>query len=246
MARSSTDSSVVLGYREAILRTRTDDTGLRLKLAEGLVESEQFSRALGVLNEIKGPTGAQDRSRCLKVRYRALKGALAAMPAGIPELKPLLADFSRVTRDLAINGSQAAELQRMAAEAKAFGDRETAAFLIGKYAALSSGQKYGAGEIAPDYYREKARSCFNAMRKANGQEQRRDLFAKGVRFLQSGNLAVEALAAGEANIAGLASDRDTLLLMTKLALAAGKPDIAQRYISKALGLDRVRNQAGDW
>ena len=244
MARSSAAGAVVLGYREAILRARPEDTVLRIRLAEGLVAAGQFSRALAVLNEHKDPTGAQDRLRCLKVRYRALKGCLRAMPAGIPEWKSMLEDFSGVTRELAKNGPEPAELQQMVTEAQAFGAKETADFLAGKYAELTAGLQNRAGGMTPDYYRENARFCFNAMRTAKGHEQRRSLFAKGVRFLQSGNLAGEALVAGEAHMDGLATDRDTLLLMTKVALAAGKPDIAQRYISRALGMDRGRNLAG--
>ncbi len=241
MALDTSASPVVLGYRQVMLRQHPHDVQARMLLAEGLIESGQFSAALGVLNENGDPLPAKELLRWNRARYHALRGVLAASKAGTAERKRMLADFSSVVRELAKIDPRPSELWGMAAEAKTFGDGATAALLDDLIAAGTLGQ----GGTAPDYYRRNARGFFEAMQKAKRLELRRGLFAKGVRLLQAGNLAGEALAAGEANIGGLATDRDTLLLMTRVALAAGRPDIAQRYIRKALGMDRERNEAGD-
>jgi hypothetical protein len=76
------------------------------------------------------------------------------------------------------------------------------------------------------------------MKGARNVAERRILFMKGVGSLVAGNLPAEALKEGEANLAGLQSDREALLFMTKIGLAAGKPGAAQRFIAGALGMRR--------
>lgn len=216
MGRSSARSPLVLSYREAFLRTRPADAELRLKLAEGLTASAQFGRALKVLGGHDGSWG-QNRQMYLKVRYRALKGLLASSGLSAAEKEHLEVDYSGVVRELnSINPGLLAQQKSMAA----------------------------AGGTSPETYRERARGVFRSMKEAGSVSNRRDLFMKGVKSLQAGNLPIEALSAGEANISGLESDRETLLFMTRIALAAGKPGIAQRYISRALGMHSGRNQDG--
>jgi hypothetical protein len=248
MANSGDSSTVALGYREAMLRARPADMKLRMEFAEGLVESGQFHKALDVLNECEGFLSAQDRGRYLKTRYRALKGILFAGGAGGSDSKPLSKDFSRVVRELAESGANTRALGRMYWEAKEIGEMETASLLSRKYSVITDTPVGGAdgispGDGSPDYYREQARLAFASMGKAKGIEERRSLFMRGVRFLQSGNLVGEALAAGEAHIHGLESDRQVLLFMTKIALAAGKPAVAERYIRKALRMGPARETA---
>ena len=215
MARSPARSRLVLSYREAFLRTRPADSGLRIKLAEGLTETEQFARALKILDEHQG-SWRKRREDYLKVRYRALKGRLSTGTMTAAERNYLGDECSRVARELnAINPG----------------------FLAQARSAASVG-------TTPDYYRERARGFFRSMKESDSVAKRRVFFMKGVKSLQAGNLPVEALAEGEANIHGLESDRDTLLFMTRIALAAGKPGIAQRFVSRALGMHSGRNQDG--
>ncbi len=215
MGRSPARSRLVLSYREAFLRTRPYDSALRIKLAEGLTESEQFVRAMKVLDEHQGSWRKQ-REGYLKVRYRALKGRLSTGTMTAAERNYLEDECSWVARELtAINPGFLAQAQSVAP--------------VG---------------TTPDSYRERAREFFGSMKEAGSVAKRRDLFMKGVKSLQAGNLPVDALSEGEANMSGLESDRDTLLFMTRIALAAGKPEIAQRFISRALGMHSGRNQDG--
>ena len=251
MEKSAEPSAVALNYREAMLRARPADMNLRMEFAEGLAESRQFPRALHVLNECEGLIAKETRTRYLGVRYRVLKGILFSAGADAGERKRLSGDFSRVVRELAERGAVSREVGRMAWEARAIGDNGTASILLRRYAVLNAGRRQGGDGFAPlaeglpGHYREEARLCFVSMKKAKGLSERRELFMRGVRLLQSGNLAGEALAAGEANISGVESDRQVLLFMTKIALAAGKPAIAERYIKKALGMERRQVKAAE-
>jgi hypothetical protein len=97
--------------------------------------------------------------------------------------------------------------------------------------------------IARRDYRGAAAINFADMLKSRDLSQRRRFFQSGVRALQSGNLIAEALAAGENHINGLADDKDTLLFMARLALAANRPDRSQFYIRRALGMFSVEGGA---
>ena len=88
----------------------------------------------------------------------------------------------------------------------------------------------------PDAYRRRAQQVFNQMSTATSLEQRRTLFFRALRILQEGNLLLEALAAANAHIGRLAGDRETLIFLTRLALSANRPDLAQVYVRQALGL----------
>ena len=88
----------------------------------------------------------------------------------------------------------------------------------------------------PDAYRRRAQSAFDQMNTAASLEQRRTLFFRAIRILQEGNLLMEALTAADAHIGRLAGDRETLIFLTRLALSANRPDLAQVYIRRALGL----------
>lgn len=216
MARSPAKSRLVLSYREAFLRTMPYDSGLRVKLAEGLTESGQFKRALKVLDEHEG-TWLKHREGYLKVRYRALKGRLESKALTPGERNQLQDEFSRVAREL---------------------DSVNPAFLAREKSLAT------AGTTAPESYLERARRYFGAMKEAGSVAKRRELFMKGVKALQSGNLPVEALTEGEANMTGLESDRETLLFMTRIALGAGRPAAAQRFISRALGMHHGPGRGG--
>lgn len=61
-------------------------------------------------------------------------------------------------------------------------------------------------------------------------------YLAAARALQSGNQPVAALALAERELGDLADDSEVLLFITNLARAAGRPDIAQRYVRRLLRL----------
>lgn len=61
-------------------------------------------------------------------------------------------------------------------------------------------------------------------------------FLAALDALQSGNRPADALTLGEREIGPLADDPQVLLRMTQLARAAGRPDVADRYVRKLLRL----------
>jgi hypothetical protein len=217
MARLSDKSPLALGYREAILRTRPGDMEYRLKLVDGLLDTGQFSRALRILDDFKGQLPSAFAASYLGARCRALRGILADSGITDSDRQRLKLVFSRTVGELAVISPEAL-------------DREV------PVAQIISGK--------PETCRENARLFFRPMKEVRGVTERRTLFMKGVLSLQACNLAGEALSAGASNMSGLESDQRTLLFMTKAALAAGKPQVAEYYITRALAVDRGRKKDG--
>ena len=118
----------------------------------------------------------------------------------------------------------------------------------------------GAGAaLSHSLYRSSAELYLQASQKSSNSSQARALFLSALRTLQSGNRLAEALTMAEQNIGSLADDRETLFFVTRLAprrfggggghpgghgerlaRAAGRPDVADRYVRRLLRLSLLR------
>ncbi|GAA4420085.1 tetratricopeptide repeat protein [Acidovorax lacteus] len=79
-----------------------------------------------------------------------------------------------------------------------------------------------------------------ARRATQDPQRSRAYFLAAVRALQSGNQPREALELAQREIGDLEGDRDILIFMTELARAAGRPDVADRYVRQLLRLALAR------
>jgi hypothetical protein len=104
------------------------------------------------------------------------------------------------------------------------------------------GDSYQSALARADY-RGAAALSFDAMKHADDIDRRRDFFFKGIAALQSGNLPLEAFRAGEAHLDGLSGDRRALEFLARAALAAGRPERAQGFMKRALGMKKVVEQS---
>lgn len=98
-------------------------------------------------------------------------------------------------------------------------------------AELVQAAKYALGVGA---YRASANLYFSAQQKATTLAEKREYFLAGVKTLQSGNLMDAAVKAALQYLGDLKNDQQTLVVLTKIALAAGKPDVAQQFIRKVI------------
>ena len=94
--------------------------------------------------------------------------------------------------------------------------------------------------LANGDYRGCAELYLLARNNSRDRSESRRLFHAALRALQSGNQPLSAVELGEREIGELAEDNDTLLLMTHLARAAGRPDIADRYVRKLLRISLLQ------
>jgi hypothetical protein len=81
---------------------------------------------------------------------------------------------------------------------------------------------------------------FEAQARAKNLYEQRTLFLQALQTLQAGNLLDEALAEAERHGGKLLDDAEVLRYLTRLALAANKPDIAAKYVERLLKLSANR------
>lgn len=107
---------------------------------------------------------------------------------------------------------------------------------------ISISPQYGAADYAKfakkalgvGNYVAAANLYFMAQKAAKTLVEQREYYMSGVSTLQSGNMLEQAIIAAEANIGNLKNDKEVLLFITNLALAANKAGIAQKYITKVV------------
>lgn len=75
-----------------------------------------------------------------------------------------------------------------------------------------------------------------AMQKSKHLTQKRDNFIAALKSLMSGDLYSQAIDFIQENIDGLSGDDTTILFITNMALAAGKPAVAEKYIKQIIHL----------
>jgi len=240
---SGGDDAATIRYREALLRIRPDDNDLRLKVAGSLVRSGSYSRALEVLSLIKPGLTSDQQHLVKEMRYAALKNLYIRATRGEAEWLRLQPLFLAAVRDLAGSNPPTWLLKEFAADARKAGDQKAGQeFDSQAKASLNSQQQQTTGKMD---FRATAAQYFELMKKAENITKRRELFFSGVRTLQAGNLPLEAFDAGEKHLGGLASDRKTLIFLTRVGLAANQPARAQRIIKKALGMNENMQKQGD-
>jgi hypothetical protein len=239
-------------YLRLWLRARPDEHGLRMLLARQLAEIGDYAGARAELRAL--PRGADPQA--------AARIALLEIDIGLRETYALAQDDPRRARLLAELRAQLdamtrvawpasidVELAERAAQAGAF---DAALFwherLLARDAQLSANAweaaarriaALGAPELA-------ARLYFRAQSVATRRDEKRRLFVAALRTLEGAGLYDAALAAAEVQLGVLGNDTATLEFLTRFALAANRPDIAQRYATRLLRLSLAPAAIAAW
>jgi len=230
-------------YLEALIHLRTGDPNLVIILARSYLAAGCTEKALKVLEHRHGELTGEQAKTVMRLYYEARRQQLELMLPDEPGWKAAQQQYAAQIEQLRQAGATPKELVRCLADARALGDQQTVdrlEALLG--AAVDKGaapavEAAASAALAKGDYRGAAEFYFKGMQSSAGLSQKRVCFLAGVRTLQSGNLLIEALAAAERHLdAGLAHDRQTLLYLTRLSLAANRPDLAQKYVRRALGL----------
>ena len=113
---------------------------------------------------------------------------------------------------------------------------------------ISSGDEFdgywyaNAGRIAlsTQDYRFSSNLFLEAYQRATTVKTKREYFLSALRSLQAGNKSVLAMKIAHEHLHDLENDRQTLVFLTRLALAANQPHKAQSYIEKIMQLNANR------
>ena len=230
-------------YLEALIHLRTGDPNLVIILARSYLAAGCTEKALKVLEHRRGVLTGEQAKTVMQLYYEARRQQLELMLPDEPGWKAAQQKYAAQVEQLRQAGATPKELVRCLADARALGDKQTVdrlEALLGAAAdhgAAPAVEAAASAALAKGDYRGAAEFYFKGMQSSTGLSQKRVYFLAGVRTLQSGNLLAEALAAAERHLdAGLAHDHQSLLYLTRLSLAANRPDLAQKYVRRALGL----------
>lgn len=229
-------------YLEALIHLRTGDPNLVIILTRSYLAAGCTEKALKALEHRQGQLTEAQAKIVMQLYYETRRQQLELLLPDEPGWKIAQQNYAGQIEQLKQAGATPKELLRYLSDARALDDRQTVErleLLLGAAVGQGADQAVEAAAsaaLAKGDYRGAAEFYFKGMQSA-GLNQKRVYFLAGVRTLQSGNLLAEALTAAERHLdAGLTHDRQTLLYLTKLALAANRPDLAQKYVRRALGL----------
>ena len=223
------DDLLTVQYLENLRREDPGNVRIALLLAGARLGRGEIPAALHLVAPLeKHPDGAVRRSALLLHAE-----ALADGPARAAFLAPHLGEAW--TRD---------ELLRFAGFARGTKDAGLRRAIYSKLGSLERDPEWFARSarevLGEGDYRLSAELWFSARKLAASPADAKRYFLEGLRTLQSGNLLAEAIAAAESNLGDLARDEEVILAIVQLALASGRPDLADRWMRRVLwpGVDR--------
>ena len=246
LGQGRTVDGLTVAYLEAWSRVAPDDTSFMGVLAEQYARSGRLDDAEKMLERMLAVQGQDLTGQILRTRIELTQQrAYAAQPesperaAHLATMKDLL---GQATAPDTMRRWSLADLQTLATQARQIGDAKAAATLF-----RSLGQRDPANAdfynkqlagiaLAGGNYRDSAQALFEAQARAKNLYEQRTLFLQALQTLQSGNLLDEALVEAERRGGRLLDDPEVLRYLTRLALAANKPDIAAKYVERLLKL----------
>ena len=238
-------------YLEILVHLRNGDADLVFNLARSYLAANAPEKAEQILEHLQGTLSPQQAKTAMALRYEVRRQQLKSLKSDDIRWPAAQQEYARQVEHLVQAGATAAELGRYLADAKNIGERATShrlEVLLQKSAengiGLANRQNTEAltaeSALAGGDYRGAANIQFKLMENTP-QSMKRKYFMAGVRTLQSGNLLNEALAEAETHLGTLANDRETLIFLSRLALSANQPGVAQQYIRRALGMAKTGN-----
>lgn len=236
---------LTVAYLEAWLKAAPDDPGFMTVLAEQYARSGKLDAAEALLARMEAIQGTSLAPAILRTRIDiALQRAWASQPE-TPARARFVAEAEAMLRQAAARRWTIPELQSLARQARELGAMD---LLRHFYRELASADPANAAfwnkQMAnivdsaggDSNYRELANALFRKLSSAVTVSEQRALFMKGLRTLQSGNLLDEALAAAEQHGGPLLDDPEVLRYLARLALAANRPELAARYVTRLIRL----------
>jgi hypothetical protein len=242
-AAGRADTPLTIEYLKVFLKAEPGDSALRLQLIRKLVAQGDYAGARKLMDApqtVNDPVFVREAGW---IRLMLAEQEFFAARSGSPERQAFQAQLQGHLRALS-QQKRLTPQQLDALAARALADNAPDAALTA-YRRLSvepatlADDKYASaarGALALGDYRLSAGLLFIAMDRSASREAQRAYFVEGLRTLQAGGLMNEALAAAERRIGPFAHDIAMLKFLARLAQAANRPDIAERYAKRFLEL----------
>ena len=225
-----------IAYLEAWLTVRPDRAQLRYLLAQQLVAADDLDRARGHLRELLADgTDPKLRDRAQLLDLDIALREVQALSLGHPDRPGRLEALRSQLRALLARDQPPDLGLELAQRAALIGATDVAIDWYERLLARPPALPVAVWEAAATHalqwgeYGLAARLLMQARTAAVTPAEQRRLFIAALRTLQAAGRFDEALALAERHLGALAGDTVTLEFLTRFALAANRPDIAQRY-----------------
>jgi hypothetical protein len=242
-AAGRADTPLTIEYLKVFLKAEPGDSGLRLQLVRKLMAQGDYAGARKLMN---APQTANDPVFVREsgwIRLTLAEQEFFTASAGSPAREALLTQLQGHLRMLAQQKRLTPQqLDALGARALADGAPEAALTAFRRLQAapaLLAADSYAQaarGALGLGDYRLSAGLLFLAMDRSASRDTQRAYLVEGLRTLQAGGLLNEALAAAEGRIGPFGRDIPLLKFLARLAQAANRPDIAERYAKRFLEL----------
>ena len=242
-ATGRADTPLTIEYLKVFLKAEPGDAGLRLQLVKKLVAQGDYAGARKLMDAAQAANDPAFLREAGWIRLMLAEHEFFAAAADAPAraaLQARLQDQLRLQAQQQRLTPQQLDALGARAMAGAAPDAALAAFrrLVAAPALLAADRYASAarGALGLGDYRLGAELLFIAMARSPGLDAQRAYLVEGLRCLQAGGLLDEALAAAERRIGPFGHDVALLKFLARLAQAANRPDIAERYAKRFLEL----------
>lgn len=242
-AAGRADTSLTIEYLKVFLKADPGDSGLRLQLIRKLVTQGDYAGARKLMD---APQAARDPAFMAEagwIRLMLAEQEFFAADMRSPARDMLLAQLRDKLRELMQQKRLSAhQLDLLGARALGVDASDVALAAFRRLPAAPgqlAAERYAEaarGALGLGEYRLSAALLFIAMDRSASRDAQRAYFIEGLRTLQSGGLMNEALAAAEKRIGPFGRDIALLKFLARLAQAANRPDVAERYAKRFLEL----------
>jgi len=241
-----------MAYLEAWWRASPDDSGFMAVLAEQYARTGRLDEAESMLGRlearynaarqgpVRNPADADLPGQVLRTRIEIMQQRAFAAQPDTPERKLYVDRLAGLLDQAVPMPWSRGDLEDLATTARAVNALKPAQAF---YRALAKSDparaelwnaQAASAALAGGDYQQAAEALFSAQARATDPAEQRRLFLAGLKTLQSGNLLDQALAQAEQRGGKLLDNAEVLRYLTRLALAANRPEQAARYVERLL------------
>ncbi|WP_118182362.1 tetratricopeptide repeat protein [Paraburkholderia phosphatilytica] len=238
--------SLTIAYLEAWLRVDPDNADVLSELTREYLKGQRIADAERILARLARSHDPGTRQMSLAIRLSIAQRRLYGLKQDDPLRPARIVDVDALLHEAAGYSWNVDQLKALAQQARGLNDGALASQF---YTQLIDADPLHANDwrieeakvsLGSGHYREAADAYFAAQVNAPTLGERRTLFLAALHALQGGNLLQQALDAANQHIGDLADDPETLRYLANLAIAAGRPDVAEGYVKRLLKMSMRR------
>ncbi|WP_447971625.1 tetratricopeptide repeat protein [Nitrospira sp. M1] len=249
VAQASHASSVSTFFLENLLKSKPEDTDLRLLLTQHQLAIGHMEHAQKTIAPLLMSENVHVRLNAHEIDLHMLKTRTFAFPAdssarrdGVQQIEQRIQLLVPMAQDF-----DAERLDQFAQLALMIGEQDLAQSIyeqLAKRPEPQTVQWYAkAAELAlgQGAYQKAATLYFSAQHGVNNQQEKRGYYVAALKALQSGNLLKQAIEQAKRHVSDIQHDEATLIFLVSLGRAAGDGSFAQKYVKDLLQVTWTKN-----